>query len=190
MAQSGAERNRLINKSLYFAFFSKTTFLYQLSMTTNGIVKYCTQHTVLPQCTSSQLRLHRRVFLHFLSFLIRHTNTLRLNSISVWCKHCVRHLSHKQRYIFWSSLSRRERNLCVNDHLTLVIIPKWTPCLILQHTCYIFYIVLTLLIVYNNKNSSIFCLWAASSQSLSDHTHCNHVRQECMSRTGKSVSGR
>lgn len=109
MAQ--AERNRLINKSLYFAFFSKTTFLYQLSMTTNGIVKYCTQHTVPPQCTSSQLRLHRRVFLHFLSSLIRHTNTLRLNSISVWCKHCVRHLSHKQRYIFCSSEQKGEESM-------------------------------------------------------------------------------
>lgn len=40
-----AWQSRLINKSFYFAFFSKTTFLYQLSMTTNELLN--TVHSIL-----------------------------------------------------------------------------------------------------------------------------------------------
>lgn len=94
-----AERSRLINKSFYFAFFSKTTFLYQLSMTTNELLN--TVHSILDSpsarlCHSREVTSLPSLFYH----LIRHTNTLRLNSISVRCKHCVRHFNHKQRFLF------------------------------------------------------------------------------------------
>lgn len=121
--------------------------------------------------------------LHLVSlFLIRHTNTLRLNS--VWCKH-FKHLG--QKATLWMAKPVRKR-IAREDRQTRHQWPTELRGYVSQklnrfdteevaaiHVLQFSQQPGAWWIIYNNKTHTFFL--AASSQSLSGHTHCNHVRQ-------------
>lgn len=96
-------------------------------------------------------------FLHsVLLFLIRHVNTLRLNSV-LYDVNIFRHLSQKQYCVGKFLWAGGREKAYFNDHLTLAVIcfPNWTPCLIPRvtsiHVLHLLYHPDASWIIYNNK---------------------------------------